>query len=204
MATLVLASMLMLNPEEILARAVSLVEMCGYDEARKFKLNSSHAASQETQHDKEDKDSSQLLSIPQLLRRGRYQLSSGGSWIDDGREYQIVNFFPMPEDMQLKHRKGEDKRFNKAMNHLYGTVLIDRETGGLIDVRADLPAEVSYYAVGKLYEVSFSFKQELIHGRWLPSSLRLEYGGRVPLTPFGIHNLHTVRFNCAQSAKATP
>ncbi len=208
MLHLILVSALALNPEELLTKAISMVEMCGYEKPEKYTLDSLHQKVGIVAEKKKDDDPTQKISLPILFRQGRYQLEDGGHAILEQREVSIVNFYPLPEKQMLKPQGNEDGRFSRAMNFLSGSVFIDKETGGIIRVETKLFKEVPYekffIKLFRVHELNFTFSQVLMGSRWVPDFLRLEWHGRSKAGLVNYHELYYIDFTCTDSQKASP
>lgn len=203
MLTLVLVSMLTLNPDEILARAVAKMEMCGYEKQEKQVLNDAHnpvSPQPNKAANKDDPDPIKNISLPIMFRQGRYRLESAGQAILEQKEVTIINFFPLPEKSMLKPNKAEDWRFARAMNFLSGSVYIDAENGGIVRVETRIAEEVPYdkwfMTLFKIHELEFTFEQQLQGERWVPRLLQLEWRGRSKAGIRSMHERYNITFSC--------
>ncbi len=187
------------DPAETLARAVSLIETCRY-ETRQKTLDDNHREIPGVKAGNHDVDPAKSLSIPILFKSGRYRLEEGGRALFEGREVSIVNFFPLPEKNQLKPSLDEDKRFNRAMNFLTGSVFIDTETGGIVRVETRIAQEVPYekflMTVFKINELEAVIEQQLTDTRWRPRKFEMEWRGRSKAGLVKLHEAYEVEFSC--------
>lgn len=185
------------DPALMLARAVSTTQLCPVDPPEKLRLDDNHKVVKAFPIDENDKSRGRSLTLSTLFKPARFELKEGGSSLLLGREVGIVNFFPVPKKKQLKAGKGEDAEYNKAMNHLMGSVYIDKETGGIVRIEARLAENVSYgLGLVKVYELSFSMEQELRNERWLPLYSQLEVAGSALAGMKVRHEQYNLRFRC--------
>jgi len=187
------------DPAAVLSKAVAQVTNCEYQtEIRN--LDDNHEELSTKAKKREDVDPVHSLSLPILFKEGRYRLEDGGHALYVGREVLILNFFPVPEDQQLKPAEKEDARFNRAMNFLTGSVFIDRETLGIVRVETRISQEVPYekwfLTVFRIHELKATIEQYFDETRWRPRRLQMEWRGRSKAGIVKLHERYDIQFSC--------
>jgi hypothetical protein len=190
------------DPVEILEKAVSQVRMCSTEKPRRESWDDAHTASQELETAKGEE--APKLTIPVLLRKGRYRLETVGEAYFHEREVVILNFSPRPPEERLKPERGEDKNFAKAMNELKGSVYIDKETGRLVSVEAKAEKEFSFVAIYKKFiPIPVTFGELVVvvkpesKASWTPTLVEIKFDGYGPRKMKRRHEHHSMRFSCA-------
>ena len=160
---------------ERLSRAVAKAKICGKYKVVKTRVE--NGVEKTATLGEEDGKAMEKLSLPLLFKPGRFALSCGNDQVLSGRVVSVVNFEPQPQNLALQAVGDEDRHYNRAMNHLQGSVFIDTETGSIVRIEARLLEAVPYIWAGiemfKLKSLDFEFDQRLKGERWIPSHLQL-------------------------------
>lgn len=180
--------------DEMLKRAVEKSRVCEHEtRTADGKKENSGREGQE--------DTAGKLSLAILFRPGRFSLKlENNAPVEDGRSVDLIRFTSKPEKEHLKALKGEDKKFNWAMNRMHGTVTLDRETGGIIRIEAktepNLPAKKFGIKYAELQSLMFSLEQKLVGDVWLPER------SRVAIHVWSIfrdeHNEYLTQYHCTK------
>lgn len=178
------------TPDEVLARAISLVEICPSTTII-TDLETGLVISPTA----EDMAVGRKTDPRKIFRPGRFRISMEGEFVVNGRDTYTLKFAPWPEEKQLKALPGENERAERAINHVGGTIQVDKITGNIVTVHGSLPAKLKYKGgLGAVYTLVFNAKQEWKNGRWALSKADLTYHYR---KLFGTtHKEYKTRFDC--------
>lgn len=174
------------TPEKLLSRAISQVELCPShtditDMETGLRIFPTH----------EDKAVGKKTDPRKIFRDGRFQISIEY----EGWNFYQLRFTPWPSEKQLKALPGESENVERAINHVSGTIRIDKETGSIIVVDGNLPSKLKYKGgLGAVYTLTFNATQVLRNGRWVLSKGSLIYHYR---RLFGkTHKKYETLFDC--------
>lgn len=192
------------DPAEILEKAVLQIGKCSMGESLKESWDEGHTTFKKLDLSAKDKSDIPKLTLPSLLRKGRYKLETVGEALFHGRDAVILNFSPLPAKERLKPQPGEDRNFVKAMNELKGSIYIDRETGRLISVEAKIESEINLVAIWKKFiPLPVTFRELTVQVKpvdelsWKPALVELKFDGFGPKKVLRRHEHHKVSFICA-------
>lgn len=122
---------------------------------------------------------SDRLSIEELFghERYRYEMDDQVPLSLNGRPVYLINFFPKDEDSP-NAPKGTGKRGrikNEILNHLRGTVYVDKDDFGIARVvtHANNPPE-KISVVGRLYSMEATLEQDRLGEVWVPKYISVE------------------------------
>ncbi len=121
---------------------------------------------------------SDRLSIDELFGRGRYryEMDDKAIIILDGRAVYLIDFYPdkdPPGAPEGTNRRGKVK--NEILNHLRGTVYVDREDFGIVRVVTHVnspPEKISI--VGRLYVMDATLEQGRLGKIWVPKEISVK------------------------------
>jgi hypothetical protein len=195
------------KPDQLLARAVSLVVACGVD-VRASQENNGKVKPAELS-DREKKMQANV-SMPILFQPGRYAFT--GIWSDryQGLDVWTVAFAPAASG-QPGPRPGQDERLNRAMNNMEGRVQIDKKTGGIVHVDAWLHSSMFFSGVVTRFGIpspvtvtilsaTVKIDQTLFKGVWQPDRALLDVWAiaSVWFLAGPVHYSYPASFRCAK------
>ncbi|MES2315621.1 MAG: hypothetical protein V4486_02705 [Patescibacteria group bacterium] len=170
------------DPADLVTKAVSLVVPCSYDvsAAEEAKGGKSKAANLS----KGENEMKSKISLPILLRSGRYVYSTPAIGTYAGRPVWTIHFEPAPS-IQPVVQTGEDERINRAMNNMSGDLQLERATGALIHLDAALKSAMLFSGTMRTLGIpipvtvtvlsgTLHIDQKLVNGVWVPERAVLE------------------------------
>jgi hypothetical protein len=192
---------------DLVARATSLVVSCKYDlSAAEEKGGKSKAASLS----KGENEMKRKVSLPILLRQGRYNYSAPTKSVYNGREVWVIHFEPAPAN-QPGPLPGEDARINSAMNYMSGDIQIDKNLGGIIHLDASLKGRMFFFGVVHtlgipspvtvtVFRGTLKLDQKLVGTTWMPQQAYLETWVLASWWILGgpAHYTYTAPFDCGK------
>lgn len=116
------------------------------------------------------------ISIPKLLRSGRYKLQTEGLAMINDRLAIAIRFWPAPETDQPgpeyasgmgKIDRMVEEGVTEVINNFGGTVYLDQETLGIVRIEAHLRKEITKKIV-RIYQLDTTYEQQLAFGIWVP------------------------------------
>jgi hypothetical protein len=186
-----------LSPAEALSQALAQVKPCP-TQSEAHRLDEGHQPIVKIEENNEGKKGKPKITLPMLFRSGRFELIDVGAWVVLGREVRVLSFYPAKHN-QPKAWPGEDKDYDKAMNHLVGWIYLDKETGDLARVDARLSKELNYrFGLVSITEAMLTFEQAFVQGEWQPEVFKLDFDGHGPGGIRRRHELRTYRFLCTE------
>lgn len=128
--------------------------------------------------EKEKHKESVKITLPKLLRSGRYVYE----FIESDENPAIkIRFFPanpetqpgpeLEQEMGIRDRQLEDG-LNRVINNIEGTLLIDKETLGIIKLEAHLPKPLRV-KVMTFEEMSINYEQIWVFDIWVPKKIEV-------------------------------
>jgi hypothetical protein len=132
------------------------------------------------------------LTMSLVFRAGRFALE----WQADEGEERVLAFKPWADKSRwLKPEKGESGDFNKALNHLAGTIRLDKETGEFTRIEGRLTEAVwifpKWYKPLRLSRLAFSYTQAARPEGWQPERLTVD------AEAYFIEKYFPLRFDCS-------
>ncbi|MDO8565434.1 MAG: hypothetical protein Q7R67_02345 [bacterium] len=189
------------DPGAILSRAISQSKRCSFD-GFQAKLDDNDKLVGWKPLTLKQRRMVEDLSLPMLFKFNpdRFDMGDYATRIEvGGRARLIVSFIPLPEAQQLKPNKSEGKNSVRVMNNLSGHVLIDEESGDIIEVKAELKGSYKfrwYIFPWTLESLSITMNHTLRGETWGPDKLDMTVDGT--WIRFGsFFNQYRADFNCS-------
>lgn len=193
---------------DLVMKAVAMVVPCSYEvsAAEEAKGGKSKAASLS----KGENEMKSKISLPILLRSGRYVYGTPASGIYAGRSVFNIHFEPAPSN-QPAAGAGEDERLNRAMNNMYGDIELDKATGSLIHLDAALKGTMLFSGIVRTLGIpvpvtvtvlngTLHVDQKLVGDVWVPEKAVLDTwviaSWLIIVVP--AHYTYTAPFHCAK------
>lgn len=116
------------------------------------------------------------VQIPELFGPDRYMYVLADTEVLNGREMYVIKFSPKPKEQPEAPQgaSGCQKIKNEALNHLKGTVYVDKEDFGIARVKTEVnnpPAKIMF--AGRLYRMDVTIEQFRLDGIWAPREVSI-------------------------------
>lgn len=181
------------SPEAALAQAVAQIKPCA-PSAEVAPIDKSGNLLSPFKPNTDGKKEAQKVSLPILFRTNRFKLDPLRHSFYQGEKVWQLSFAPKKQD-PLPPLRGEDRHYNRAMNNLTGSILIDPKTGSIIWGEARIEKVLHFFGLFRLDSLHFTFVQEK-HGEvWWPVKAELTIHGKKGFF-WNVHDKHRFTFSC--------
>lgn len=161
---------------DLLETGVRLLKTCGYTMLDRHSFDGE--GNEIDLKDAEDKFKiAEKLSLPLLLRSGRFHLNKPIPPNENPLGRVILLFAPHPEHERLRPRETDDKNLEKVLNSLSGHVYIDPDRQNITEIKGNLANEVSFRIWHNIIpitvrKIDFTYSERYEPGYgWLPETL---------------------------------
>lgn len=143
-----------------------------------------------------------LLTLPFLFKPGRYTLTLVS---EDNDNTITLRFSPKPDKEHMPPPPGasiEAKAINWGMNRMNGRIVLDKESGEIISIKADTPANLKVKKYGDLftadlYQLDFEHVQSSRGSTWYPEKTEVTLHFRATFKG-SVHQRSLTTFDCAK------